>query len=284
MSCSASPTSPRAATSAWWTRSSDPARQRPGAQLPLRPPAQPQRLHPDGRPRPAAGCGRRRRAARAGADRPARPPGVCTRTSAPSTYAPSSGSTTISTSGPSKARAAAAGIAELGIPVFLYGELASDEERRERAFFRRGGPAELARRMGSGELQPDLGPRAPHPGAGSDAGDRAAAPWWRSTWSWTPRIPRSRERSPPGCGRRGRPARGSGAGPAARGRAGPGLDQRPRRRLDPAGPRGGRGAAAGGRARGATGRGRACGPGAGVRPGGVPRRIRRSATSTPPRT
>ena len=47
------------------------------------------------------------------------------------------------------ARAAAAGIAELGIPVFLYGELASDEERCERAFFRRGGPAELARRMGS---------------------------------------------------------------------------------------------------------------------------------------
>lgn len=65
------------------------------------------------------------------------------------------------------AREAAAGIAELGIPVFLYGELATDEERRERAFFRRGGPAELARRMGSGELQPDLGPRAPHPSAGA---------------------------------------------------------------------------------------------------------------------
>jgi glutamate formiminotransferase / 5-formyltetrahydrofolate cyclo-ligase len=65
------------------------------------------------------------------------------------------------------AHAAAAGIAQLGIPVFLYGELASDEERRERAFFRRGGPAELARRMGSGELEPDLGPRAPHPSAGA---------------------------------------------------------------------------------------------------------------------
>ena len=65
------------------------------------------------------------------------------------------------------AREAAAGIADLGIPVFLYGELASDEERRERAFFRRGGPAELARRMESGELQPDLGPPEPHPSAGA---------------------------------------------------------------------------------------------------------------------
>ena len=65
------------------------------------------------------------------------------------------------------ARGAAAGIAELGIPVFLYGELARDEERRERAFFRRGGPAELARRMEAGELEPDLGPSAPHPRAGA---------------------------------------------------------------------------------------------------------------------
>ena len=65
------------------------------------------------------------------------------------------------------ARAAAEGIADLGIPVFLYGELAADDERRERAFFRRGGPAELARRMGSGELEPDLGPAEPHPSAGA---------------------------------------------------------------------------------------------------------------------
>jgi glutamate formiminotransferase / 5-formyltetrahydrofolate cyclo-ligase len=65
------------------------------------------------------------------------------------------------------ARAAAEGIAALEIPVFLYGELASSPERRERAFFRRGGPAELARRMESGELAPDLGPSAPHPSAGA---------------------------------------------------------------------------------------------------------------------
>jgi glutamate formiminotransferase / 5-formyltetrahydrofolate cyclo-ligase len=65
------------------------------------------------------------------------------------------------------ARAVADGIAALGIPVFFYGELASGPERRERAYFRQGGPAELARRMGSGELRPDLGPEAPHPTAGA---------------------------------------------------------------------------------------------------------------------
>jgi glutamate formiminotransferase / 5-formyltetrahydrofolate cyclo-ligase len=65
------------------------------------------------------------------------------------------------------AQAAAEGISALGIPVFFYGELASSPERRERAYFRQGGPAELARRMGSGELRPDLGPDEPHPSAGA---------------------------------------------------------------------------------------------------------------------
>jgi glutamate formiminotransferase / 5-formyltetrahydrofolate cyclo-ligase len=65
------------------------------------------------------------------------------------------------------ARATAEGIAELGIPVFLYVEMASSPERRERAFVRRGGPAELARRMAAGELKPDLGPPEPHPSAGA---------------------------------------------------------------------------------------------------------------------
>ena len=62
---------------------------------------------------------------------------------------------------------AAKGIAALEIPVFLYGELASSEERRERAYFRRGGPAELARRMEAGELVPDAGPAVSHPSAGA---------------------------------------------------------------------------------------------------------------------
>ena len=65
------------------------------------------------------------------------------------------------------ARKTAEGIADLGIPVFFYGELASSPERVERAYFREGGPAELARRMKSGELEPDLGPAAPHPSAGA---------------------------------------------------------------------------------------------------------------------
>lgn len=44
---------------------------------------------------------------------------------------------------------------ELGLPVFLYGELAPG---RGPAFFRRGGPAELARRIAAGEVTPDFGP------------------------------------------------------------------------------------------------------------------------------
>ena len=65
------------------------------------------------------------------------------------------------------AREVADRIASLGIPVFLYGELASSPERQERAYFRQGGPAELTRRMGEGELKPDLGPDEPHPTAGA---------------------------------------------------------------------------------------------------------------------
>jgi glutamate formiminotransferase / 5-formyltetrahydrofolate cyclo-ligase len=66
-----------------------------------------------------------------------------------------------------QAQAAAEGIADLGVPVFLYGELASVPERRERAFFRSGGIAALTARMESGELLPDLGPARPHPTAGA---------------------------------------------------------------------------------------------------------------------
>jgi glutamate formiminotransferase / 5-formyltetrahydrofolate cyclo-ligase len=46
--------------------------------------------------------------------------------------------------------------AELELPVFLYGELSPG---RGPAFFRRGGPDELQRRIDSGELEPDFGPR-----------------------------------------------------------------------------------------------------------------------------
>jgi glutamate formiminotransferase / 5-formyltetrahydrofolate cyclo-ligase len=66
-----------------------------------------------------------------------------------------------------EALAAAAAIGELGVPVFLYGELAREPGRRERAYFRNGGLAELWLRMESGELQPDFGPDLPHRRAGA---------------------------------------------------------------------------------------------------------------------
>src|SRR3954451_18951100 len=56
---------------------------------------------------------------------------------------------------------------ELGVPVFLYGELATRPEHMERAWIRRGGPKELARRIEAGELVPDYGPAKPHPSAGA---------------------------------------------------------------------------------------------------------------------
>jgi glutamate formiminotransferase len=52
----------------------------------------------------------------------------------------------------------------LDLPVLLYGALA---EGRTRAELRRGGPAELARRLAGAELQPDFGPSRAHPSAGS---------------------------------------------------------------------------------------------------------------------
>ena len=60
-----------------------------------------------------------------------------------------------------RARAGASAVArrigeELELPVFLYGELG---EGRGPAFFRRGGPEELQRRIDAGEIAPDFGPR-----------------------------------------------------------------------------------------------------------------------------
>lgn len=55
---------------------------------------------------------------------------------------------------------------ELDLPVFVYGELATSEERRERSFFRDGGVAALAARLSDGELVPDFGPAKLHPTAG----------------------------------------------------------------------------------------------------------------------
>ena len=61
-----------------------------------------------------------------------------------------------------EAVAAATQIGGLGVPVFLYGELARDPGRAERAYFRNGGLTELWLRMEAGELRPDFGPELPH--------------------------------------------------------------------------------------------------------------------------
>jgi glutamate formiminotransferase len=58
-------------------------------------------------------------------------------------------------------------IGGLGVPVFLYGELARDPGRAERAYFRNGGLTELWLRMEAGELRPDFGPALPHRRAGA---------------------------------------------------------------------------------------------------------------------
>lgn len=68
-----------------------------------------------------------------------------------------------------RAREAALALADriaeqLELPVFFYGRLA--EDRRGPAFFRRGGPDELQRRLDAGEISPDRGPPRLHPSAG----------------------------------------------------------------------------------------------------------------------
>jgi glutamate formiminotransferase len=55
--------------------------------------------------------------------------------------------------------------ADLGLPVFFYGHLT--EDGREPAFFRRGGPEGLQRRVDEGDLRPDRGPDRLHPTAGA---------------------------------------------------------------------------------------------------------------------
>ncbi len=65
-----------------------------------------------------------------------------------------------------RARAAAALVgsrigADVGLPVFMYAP-----PERGPAFYRRGGPAELQRRIDDGELAPDYGPVTLHPSAG----------------------------------------------------------------------------------------------------------------------
>jgi glutamate formiminotransferase / 5-formyltetrahydrofolate cyclo-ligase len=65
------------------------------------------------------------------------------------------------------ALAVAEQLSALGLPVFLYGDLASSSERRERGYFRRGGHEALRERMLKNELEADMGPGWPHATAGA---------------------------------------------------------------------------------------------------------------------
>ena len=70
----------------------------------------------------------------------------------------------------------------------------------DRAFFRRGGPAELQRRIDSGELTPDRGPARLHPIGRRRPRRRATRRSSRSTSTSGRATSTSRERSPPSFG------------------------------------------------------------------------------------
>src|SRR2546423_6660023 len=59
---------------------------------------------------------------------------------------------------------------ELELPVFLYGELATRPEHRERAYLREGGWRAMAQRLESGGLRPAHGPARVPPPAGAPLG------------------------------------------------------------------------------------------------------------------
>src|SRR3954469_22294416 len=66
-----------------------------------------------------------------------------------------------------EALTAATLVGELGIPVFLYGDLSTQDGCVERADIRRGGPDALQARLDARELRPDYGPAQLHPTAGA---------------------------------------------------------------------------------------------------------------------
>ena len=112
-----------------------------------------------------------------------------------------------------EAVAVAAQIGGIGLPVFLYGELAREPGRAERAYFRNGGLAELWLRMEGGELRPDFGPLGAAPARRRHPGHRAAAArrLQRRARGRRPRrrarrrrgAARGRAAGRPGCGRSG---------------------------------------------------------------------------------
>lgn len=61
----------------------------------------------------------------------------------------------------------AMGLGSLGVPVFLYGDVAADPERTRPHQFRDGGLDGMAARLDAGEEASDFGPRRVHPTAGA---------------------------------------------------------------------------------------------------------------------
>ena len=55
---------------------------------------------------------------------------------------------------------------ELGLPVVLYGQLATRPEHERRADLRQGGWQGIAARIEAGDVVPDYGPKRAHPSAG----------------------------------------------------------------------------------------------------------------------
>ena len=133
---------------------------------------------------------------------------------------------------------------DLGLPVFLYGEIG---EGRRPAFYRLGGLGELGRRIAAAELAPPHGPSSLDPRSGAVlVGVRAPLVAFNLELQW---IARGRTGRRTGRTRVvGRPAGRPGARSRARGSR-PGVDEPGRRRGDAAPCHGGTDRRRGGRAR-----------------------------------
>src|ERR1700744_5905486 len=104
-----------------------------------------------------------------------------------------------------EAVAIAGQIGGLGIPVFLYGELAREPGHTERAYFRNGGVTQLWVRVQGGGVRPHFGPRLPPPPARAPPPPRRPPPRRSPPSTSSSRAPTSTPpaSSPPDCARPG---------------------------------------------------------------------------------
>ncbi len=151
-----------------------------------------------------------------------------TRGSARSTSARSSGRRRRARRRPRAALAVGRAIAALGLPVFLYGELASTPERARARLLpprrpRRAAPADARRRA---RARP--GPGRAAPDRGRDAGHRPAAAGGLQRRARGRRRSSRAARSPPSCASPAAACRACGRSRSSSAGADPDLDQRPR--------------------------------------------------------